>query len=75
MDRSDDPASLDDRFRIVARATAAWMDSEQGRLEMARRAGEARRNALVDLSNAGIDARFRGVSSARALCLSLAPRR
>jgi hypothetical protein len=63
--------AIDERLRECARLSALAMDSDEGRRDMKRRAREARRSAVVDMSADAIDARIRECSALSALCGSL----
>jgi hypothetical protein len=63
--------SIDARLREVARLSAAYLDSDEGRRDMERRAREARRTELVDMTASAIDARLRELAKLSQLCRSL----
>lgn len=63
---------VDARIRELARLSAIELDSPEGRRDMARRAREARRMALVDMGPRAIDSRIRELAELSALCASLA---
>lgn len=63
---------VDARIRECARLSALALDTPEGRENMARRAREARRTAVIDMSADAIDARLREVAELSALCRSLA---
>lgn len=60
------------RLRELSRLSAAALDTEEGRRDMARRARLARRRAVVDMSGRGVAARIRELASVSQLCASLA---
>lgn len=67
---------VDQRLRELARLSAEWLDGDEGRRDMARRARQARADAAVDMSAAAVDARLRELADLSALCQSLrAPER
>jgi hypothetical protein len=63
--------SIDSRLREVARLSAAYLDSDEGRRDMERRAREARRTEAIDMSASAIDARLRQLARLSQLCRSL----
>lgn len=63
--------AIDERLRECARLSALAMDSDEGRRDMARRAREARRTAVIDMSTEAVDARLRECAELSALCRSL----
>ncbi|RLB51032.1 MAG: hypothetical protein DRJ42_17665 [Deltaproteobacteria bacterium] len=66
-----DEEAVDEALRRWSELTREWMDSEEGRADMALRAREARR-APVDMSPSAIDARLREMADLSALCADLA---
>ncbi len=60
------------RIRELARLSAERWDSEAGRRDMARRAREARRSAVIDMSGEAVGARIRELAELSRLCAELA---
>jgi predicted nucleotidyltransferase len=63
--------SVDGDLRELSRLSEAWMSSPQGRFELALRAREARRHAVVDMSDGALDSRLRRMAAVSALCVDL----
>lgn len=64
-------ADVDARILELARLSAAEQARPEVRREMAARAREARRTALVDMGSSTVDARIRELAQLSALCRSL----
>lgn len=65
-------SDVDARLREMARLSARWRDSEEGRAWSAREARRARREAIVDMSPSAIDRRLRALASVSRLAIDLA---
>lgn len=59
------------RLAAMAAETRDLLDSPEARTRMRERVWIARETAIVDMSDAAVDARIRRVAALRRLCLSL----
>lgn len=68
---SGDASDIDARLRTAARLSSLSWSTDKAIADMARRAREARRSAVVSMEPADVDARLREVASLSRLCRSL----